>query len=83
MNTNHRLMSCCCGAAVGLHLLLLTMVTLQPSSVLGTEPLQVGSNKQLFIGPFDEHGRDTHLVESILKDAAKTVNNLLSTVDVG
>ena len=29
------------------------------------EPVGIGSEKQLFIGPFDESGRDTYLVESM------------------
>ena len=37
------------------------------------EPLQIESNKQLFIGPFDEHGRNTHLVES-MKNVQMTMN---------
>ena len=28
-------------------------------------PLRIGSDNQLFIGPFDDRGRDTYLVESM------------------
>ena len=46
-------------------------------SALANEPLQVGTNKQLFIGPFDDHGRDTHLVES-MKNVEVTSLELLA-----
>ena len=36
------------------------------SSLFGAENvLQVGGEKQLFVGPWDEDGRDVHLVESM------------------
>ncbi len=53
--------------------LCLLATLLLPTVTLASEPLRVGSNKQLFIGPFDEHGRDTHLVES-MKNVEITMN---------
>jgi len=34
-------------------------------SATQTEPISVGTDKQLFIGPWTEHGRDEYLVESM------------------
>ena len=46
--------------------LLLTLATfLSATAVSAGEPLRIGSEKQLFIGPFDESGRDSYLVESM------------------
>jgi len=50
---------------------LATIFTL--TTVFAEEPLRIGSEKQLFIGPFDEHGRDTHLVE-LIKNVEITMN---------
>ena len=45
-----------------LKVLALTLVTHLPSTtVFASQPLPIGSNKQLFIGPFDENRRDTEL----------------------
>ncbi len=46
--------------------LLAQLATLLASTIMfANEPLRIGSQKQLFIGPFDESGRDTYLVESM------------------
>ena len=37
------------------------------------EPLQIGSHKQLFLGPWGDDGRDIHLVES-MKNVEMTMN---------
>ena len=56
------------------------MLMLQPDSAArallarSEEPLQIGSNKQLFIGPYDAEGRDTHLVSS-MKHIEITMNS--------
>jgi hypothetical protein len=44
---------------------LLTFVLISVSSLFGAGTvLQVGGEKQLFVGPWEEDGRDAHLVES-------------------
>ncbi len=45
-------------------LVALTLFSL-PSLYGSQDPLHVGSKKQLFLGPWAEDGRDTHLVESM------------------
>jgi hypothetical protein len=49
------------------------LVGLLPTVARACEPLRIGSSKQLFIGPFDEQGRDTHLIES-MKNVEITMN---------
>ena len=53
------------------------LISLAPCSItavaIAAEPLRIGSEKQLFIGPFDESGRDTYLVES-MKNIEMTMN---------
>ncbi len=54
--------------------LLAQLATLLTSTIVfADEPLRIGSQKQLFIGPFDESGRDTYLVES-MTDVEITMN---------
>lgn len=54
--------------------LLAQLATLLTSTIVfADEPLRIGSEKQLFIGPFDEGGRDTYLVES-MKNVTMTMN---------
>ena len=44
----------------------------------GEEPLRIGSDKQLFIGPWTDDGRDAHLVES-MKNIVMTMNPARAT----
>ena len=60
---------------------LCVLATLLLSNVtLASESLQIGSHKQLFIGPFDEHGRDTHLVESMTGVEIEADSAMVATV---
>ena len=59
--------------------LLAQLATLLTSTITFADvPLRIGSEKQLFIGPFDESGRDTYLVES-MTNVEMTMNPALVT----
>jgi hypothetical protein len=47
-------------------------------SAMADEPLRIGSDKQLFIGPWTEDGRDAHLVES-MTNVTMTMNEARAT----
>lgn len=51
----------------------LLFVVLSPLVALAEQPLRIGSDKQLFLGPWTEDGRDAHLVAS-MKHLEMTMN---------
>ena len=65
------------------HLIVVAVLTSWSLLGAGEAPLQVGSTKQLFLGPWTEDGRDGHLVESMtgvtirMNDARATGERLM------
>ncbi len=61
------------GDSMATPLLMLALTLLPAGAALAGGPLRIGSEKQLFVGPFDENGRDAYLVES-MKNVEMTMN---------